>query len=122
MKGYSITLFILICLFNFSIAAQDHFDEEAYRQFVEEHQHINASGLQTLHPLKSSYIKEFAEPVKIEDYAYLDSVILKMELTNQELDLLNRNKFMVTERMSYLSFGDAIWDIYRKDLPVMKII
>jgi len=119
MKRYFFTLFAFFFLLSFSVQAQNTFDEAAYRQFVEEHLDINAAGLQTLHPLKSTYLKGFAEPVKVEDYAFLDSVILKMELTNQELDLLNRNRFMVTERMSYLSFGDAIWDIYKKDLPVM---
>lgn len=119
MKKFSFALFTLACLFSFSLHAQHTFDEAAYRQFVEEHQNIDADGLQTLHPLKATYTKGFAEPVKVEDYAYLDSVILKMELTNSELDLLNQNRFMVTERRSYLSFGDAIWDIYKKDLPVM---
>jgi len=113
---------ILLCLFtliSLSAQAQTNFDAAAYEQFILKHENITAEGLQTLYPLKAKYIKGFAKPVTVEDYQLLDSVILKLEMTNAELELLNENQFVVTERLSYLSYGDALWNIYKKDLPVM---
>ncbi len=49
---------------------------------------------------------------------YFDSIDAKYNLTNYEKSLLNKNGFMVSERLSKGSFGDAFLDIYHKDLPV----
>jgi len=119
MKLYQALLFALISLTSLTTFSQSTFDPAAYEQFLEEHESITAEGLQTLYPLKAKYVKGFAEPVIVDDYVFLDSVILKLEMTNAELDLLDENQFVVTERQSYLSYGDALWSIYKKDLPVM---
>jgi len=119
MNTYRILSFFFVSLICISAQAQNNFDPAAYEQFLTENENITAEGLQTLYPLKAKYIKGFAEPVNVADHAFLDSVILKLEMTNAELDLLNENQFVVTERLSYLSYGDALWNIYKKDMPVM---
>ncbi len=64
------------------------------------------------------YIKGFEKTPDIQNIHYLDSVILKLELTNDELDLLRENMFFVTERLSYNNFGHAFHTVYNYDLPV----
>jgi hypothetical protein len=49
---------------------------------------------------------------------YFDSVANKFNLTDYEKSLINKNGFMVSERLSEPSFGQAFLDIYHKDLPV----
>jgi len=113
---------ISLCLFlsiNALIFGQADFNPDDYQKFLEEHANIDAEGLQALHPLKDNYIKGFEKQLNIEDYTFLDSIILKYDITSGELNLLDQNQFMVTERMSHLSYGSALWDIYRNDMPVM---
>jgi hypothetical protein len=49
---------------------------------------------------------------------YLDSICAKYNLTDYEKQLLQQHGFMVTDRQSFNSFGEAIKDIFIKDLPV----
>ena len=49
---------------------------------------------------------------------YSDSVEIKFNLTDYEIELINQNGFAVTERLSANSFGQHFLDIYHSDLPV----
>ncbi len=115
------TIFIVCSFLSFSIFTfgQTNFNPDDYQKFLETHANIDATGLQDLHPIKDSYVKNFEKPLNIADYNFLDSIIVKYDLTDGELNLLNQNRFMVTERISRLTYGSVLWDIYRKDLPVM---
>lgn len=119
MKIFTFLSTVLFLSITFLAYGQDDFNYDDYQKFLEEHANIDATGLQDLHPSKDTYIKDFEKPLNVADYNFLDSIILKYDLTGDELDLLNKNRFMVTERMAHFSYGSTLWDIYRKDLPVM---
>jgi hypothetical protein len=54
-----------------------------------------------------------------DNILYLDSVTQKLNLTETELSLLMQNHFVVTERISDMSFGSAYQNqVFNKDLPV----
>ncbi|MCK5086755.1 MAG: DUF3160 domain-containing protein, partial [Melioribacteraceae bacterium] len=52
------------------------------------------------------------------DALYHDSVEIKYGLTEDEISLINKNGFVVTERVWNETFGMMLADIYHKDLPV----
>ena len=109
-----IVLFILIS----TIQSQSNFSVEDYAQYLRENQDLTYNQLQTKFPAQNSYFKGFDQDIPEDGYLYLDSVRIKYELTNSELDLLKQNHFVVSERLSHESFGVAFHDVYAKDLPV----
>jgi len=117
MKKLILTYLILFIGFGLNTFGQ--FDATEYKDFLKSIENIDGGELQEMHPLKDEYIKSFESQLNIEDYNYLDSMILKLDITDSELNLLEKNQFFVTERLSHLSYGDALWKIYQSDLPVM---
>ncbi|NOZ60257.1 MAG: DUF3160 domain-containing protein [Calditrichaeota bacterium] len=111
---------VVLLLATFTIAgySQANFDVAAYSKFLQEHQNMETGDIQTLYPLQQTYFKGNNQSLSISDYSYLDSVIEKLELTTDELDLLGQNHFFATERLSYSCFGEAFHKIYGLDLPV----
>ncbi len=118
MKKYTLYLFslLMICINTY---AQDNIDLNDYQSFLEANTEMTVEDLKEAYPLKGNYYKGFEEEFKVADYAFLDSIILKYGLTQDELGLLEENRFMVTERMQHGSFGSALMNIYHKDMPVM---
>ena len=91
------------------------FSVEAYKTFLVSNQNMSSSQLMNLHPAGS-----FTDKLHIDigSILYMDSIEMKYNLTATEKDLLKRNGFMVSERLSHKSFGQAFGEIWRKDLPV----
>ena len=94
------------------------FDEEAYNRFMQENADITAGELITRAQPATPYYSSIIKGTSGLQCAFLDSIEDKYSLTPDELNLLEKNGFMVTERVSYTSFGRALHDIYAKDLPV----
>lgn len=118
MKNQFLPSIIILLFFTLSISAQD-FSANAYLDFRESVVGISDSELQEMYVRSSDiYFKGFENAISFDDINYLDSVILKLELTNDELGLLKQNMFFVTERLSHRSFGRAFHTIYNYDLPV----
>lgn len=116
MKNFYLTA-IFILFSGVTIAQQ--FSEKAYSDFRESVFGISEGQLQSLYPMpRESYFKGFSETPDLKGVDYLDSVLLKLELTDDEIALLRQNHFFVTERLSYQSFGQAFHTVYRHDLPV----
>jgi len=91
------------------------FDTAAYKQFISSHQNLTTDQLQSLHPAGSFS----AETHTVCSSAkYFDSVTIRYGLTAEEQSLLNKNGFVVTERLKRNSFGNAFLEIYNSDLPV----
>jgi hypothetical protein len=116
---YSILSYLLLfssTWFLLPVRAQDSpFDVDAYKQFLQQHQNMNADELLSLHPagtFRGSAIQP--DPAAL----YLDSIEIKYQLTGAEKDLLRKFGFVVTERLNGESFGERFMDIYHKDLPV----
>jgi hypothetical protein len=98
--------------------AQSQFSLDQYRQFLETNANLTRTDLLQKYPLPT-YYKGFTDNSDIDGYLYLDSIKQKYSLTVDELALLERNRFVVSERLNKYSFGSAFYDVFYKDLPVM---
>lgn len=95
------------------------FSTDSYLQFRNEVKGLSHEQLQSMYARPADrYIKGFENINVSENTGYLDSMKIKLELTPGELNLLNQNLFMVSERLNYHSFGDAFHSVYYYDLPV----
>ncbi len=108
-------LVFLFCFLPTLIFSQEVFDIEAYQTFLNNNQNMESSQLLRLHPTGTynEQINHFNSSA-----LYLDSIYKKYELTEGEISLLEKNGFVVTERIKDVSLGAILRDIYVKDLPV----
>ena len=115
MKKLILTYLVLL----FGLNTYGQFDATEYKDFLKSIENIDGEELQKMHPLKDEYIESFENHLNIEKCSYLDTMILKLNITDAELNLLDKNRFFVTERLSHLNYGGALWSIYHSDLPIM---
>lgn len=106
---------ILLIIISHNTLSQSNFNIEAYKQFLQTHQNMNPDQLMQMHP---SGVFAGDLNLSLTSTRYLDSISLKYGLTSHELELLGQNGFVVSERMSKLSFGESFLEIFHKDLPV----
>lgn len=113
----TLSLALLFGLFAGTGYAQqvNDFNVDSYRQFLNSHQSMTTEELLGLHDAGKFKARVRTSPLAA---AYFDSVKLKYNLTGDEISLLEKNGFVVTERLSNGSFGTAFADVYHKDLPV----
>jgi len=118
MRNKFISLILVLLLFSSYISSQD-FSDNAYLDFRQSILGISETQLENIYTRSSDiYLKGFENAISFDKINYLDSVILKLNLTNDELGLLKQNMFFVTERLSHQNFGQAFHTIYNYDLPV----
>ncbi|HTY10472.1 MAG TPA: DUF3160 domain-containing protein [Bacteroidota bacterium] len=91
------------------------FDTAAFKQFIASHQNLSTEQLQSLYG--AGTFSAGAHTV-CGSAQYFDSINQRYGLTAAEQSLLNKNGFMVTERLKPYSFADGYLQIYRYDLPV----
>lgn len=112
-NGLSIYLFIVFCTL---ARAQDNFDLEDYKQYLELNKDLTTEQLSGRFQLNHSYRAQIDfDPTAA---AYLDNIKIKYDLTLDELATIREYGFMVTERVNLQSFGMTFLDIYVKDLPI----
>ena len=115
-------LYLVVAAVSFCIPcvtyAQSTFSVEEYSLFLENNENLTGEALLTRHAPLSTYYSGRETSSIVERFSYLDSVVMKYELTESELALLEKNHFMVTERLSFYSFGALLHYIYAYDLPV----
>ncbi|MEO8398956.1 MAG: DUF3160 domain-containing protein [Ignavibacteriaceae bacterium] len=106
---------IIIIPFSLSLKAQTNFNINAYKQFLQSHQNMSTEELLQMHPAGI-----FKDDINLDysDALYFDSISIKLNLTEYEKSLVKKNGFMVSERLSYPTFGNPLLDIFQKDLPV----
>ncbi|NOZ47430.1 MAG: DUF3160 domain-containing protein [Chlorobi bacterium] len=113
---------LILCitfLFNLTIAtAQVNFDTTSYNEFLNSTKNMLFDDLIEMYPLKHQYYKGMDREISIWDHLYLDSIVEKFELTEDEITKLETNYFVVSERLSYGQFANALDDVYVKDMPV----
>ena len=68
-------------------------------------------------PAQTDYWSRTGTPADLYSFEYFDSILIKYELTGGEIDALEARHFVVTERLSYGSMGEAYGDLWHKDLP-----
>ena len=90
------------------------FDINAYQNFLAAHQELTSEQFLALHP---AGVFAHSAPTQPSSVPYMDSIVLKYDLTTFEKSLIEQNGFMATERLSSPSPAAAFLDIYHKDLP-----
>lgn len=110
----SILLFLL-----FSLVVSGQFNEKNYLDFRKSVKDLSLEGLKSIYdnPIPN-YYKGYNLTPRPEDILYLDSVVSKLNLTQNEQQLLMQNHFFVTERLKTRTFEGAYQTIFNKDLPV----
>ncbi|MCB2203496.1 DUF3160 domain-containing protein [bacterium] len=91
------------------------FDVQAYQQYLAQHANIGASQLQAEHPAPLFFDGVTIDAGKAE---WLDSISVKYQLTAEEKMLIEKNGFMVSERLRSETFQRAFGDVWMKDMPV----
>lgn len=96
-------------------AAQTRIDLEAYKAYREARKGMSLDQLYQEFPTAP-----FRNGASTDIYTanYFDRINTKYTLTLDERALLERNSFMVTERLDFIDYHTAYLDGYRKDLPV----
>ena len=116
-KMFVLVTGILFCL-PILVFAQSNFSVENYQQFLADNKNMESSELLSQFAPKNSYYKEIDNGFVVDQFSFLNSIISQYHLTEAELDLLKKHQFIVSERLSYDCFANALIDIYNKDLPV----
>lgn len=104
---------IVILVFSYQVQAQ--FDVEDYKEYLKSHKDMSFEELLKEYPTGKFYS---SAPTDFKKSYYADSIISTFEFTDYEIELMDKNSFMVSERLDYYTFIHAFWDIYKKDLPL----
>ncbi len=96
---------------------QDRFSFDEYNSFKESVSSLSADDHLSLRKPSQTYYSEI-QGGDLATVAYLDSINTKCSLTPDEIELLGKNDFFVSERLSFYSLASAYSDIYTNDLPV----
>jgi hypothetical protein len=91
------------------------FDLQAYEAFLAAHRDMNSAQLLALH---SSGTFAQHSPVSPDALTYFPGIQSRYAFTPCELSLLADHGFVVTDRLRFPSFANALLDIYTQDLPV----
>lgn len=113
MKKYY--LLFLICFPLNVMIAQSSFSVDDYKLFLQANENITTQQL-----LENYNAGEFkASTISGWNNAlYYDSIEIKLNLTEGEKSLINKNSFVVSERLAKGSFGEQLEEIYHNDLPL----
>jgi hypothetical protein len=115
----SLYLFILLGFGWICTASAQEFSTREYLTVRQQNSGLSATGLESKYPRTEPFYLKFPDNgIDFKKVQFLDSAILKLELTGDELKLLRQNLFVVTERLSFSNFGVAFHNIYNFDLPV----
>ncbi|MGE5860507.1 MAG: DUF3160 domain-containing protein [Ignavibacteria bacterium] len=109
-------LSILSFFFLSQVRAQSgNFNINEYNSFLNTHKNLSTGQLLDMHPAGT-----FSNNININPGSalYFQNISSEYNLTEYEISLLQKNGFMVSERLSRHSFGEAFLDVYHKDLPV----
>ena len=94
-------IFLFSILFITYTSAQN-FNLEDYLEFLSQHQDMSTEELLSMHPA-GTFLDDISS--NYEDALYFDSIDIKYNLTEFEKSLISKHGFMVSERLSKISFG-----------------
>ena len=114
-KLYTIFVVLFPVILFSSVRAQSNFNIELYKEFLSTHQNMSTQELLDLHPA-GTFIGNL--DLSYQNARYFDTLSSYYQLTDYEKSLIQQNGFMVSQRLSKISFGEAILEIFRKDFPV----
>jgi hypothetical protein len=106
---------LIVC--SITVQAQSTFSKTDYENFLQQNSSMTYDDASVEYPLPQTYYKNNSQ-VNLYKYSYFDSLEMKYSLTQGEKDLIQKNGFMVSERLSYSTFEEAFRDVFHKDMPV----
>lgn len=109
------TLLTLLLIAQISLFAQTEFNIDNYREYLNSHQNMSYPDLLDEYP--ASKFNAYAK-TNFYDAKYSDSINQFFGLTSDEISLLNSHSFMVSERLSYPSYVDGLYELFKKDIPI----
>ena len=115
---FCITVIFLITLLYQITNAQDGFDPEDYKLFMENNKSLTTEKLLENNPRESSYYNNRSIHTDLAAIPWFDSINQHFEFTDHEKALLSKNHFMVSERLSNGSWANAFINVYSRDLPL----
>lgn len=98
--------------------AQSTFSPEAYMQFRTQHVNYTAGQLLSDFPARNTYYSQRKYPASLPEIPWFDTLDSHFQFTSDEKEILSKNCFMVSERLSDFSWTDAFIDLYGNDLPL----
>lgn len=107
-----VTVLFALFLSNILYAQFDILD---YKQYLKSHKDMTFEQLLDEYP---AGLFKLESPANLKGIDYFDTIDTKYNLTPYEKELIQKHGFMVTERINYTTFQEAMYDIYHKDLPV----
>jgi hypothetical protein len=110
---------IFFCLLSVGLSGQADSVAEEYYNFLNSNKDLSYPESAAMYPLNATYYQAIPDPEYLNSFEFLDSVKIKYNLSSAEQEMLAKNGFVVTERLSYETFVSALSNIYFKDLPVM---
>jgi hypothetical protein len=116
MKRIAVILFPCVLAFSGGYSQSD-FDLKSYTDRLKDHADLTFSGVSDLYPT-ARYYEDREVPADPYSHLYFDTIVAEYGITAGELDLLQKNKFVVTERLSSTTMAGALNDIFHKDLPL----
>lgn len=113
-------IFFLFCMGSITftgVLAQLGFDLKSYTERLKANADLTFTDISSLYPTAMYYEDRevLADPY---EHLYFDTIAAKYGITDGEMELLKKNKFVVTERLSYTTLAGALDDIFHKDLPL----
>ncbi len=111
----TLLLLPLLLLLGVTTLTAQTFSVEAYKTFLEEAKGMTPEQIEEMHP---AGLFSAEAPTSFASSIYAEDIDKVYQLTPYEKSLIARNGFMVTERVTLPSFGDALHDIYINDLPI----
>ncbi len=112
-------ILLWLCLgFSLGLFSQSEFTSSEYMEFLDANKSLDAEGLLQQYPAQTTYYSSRKYPAELENYPWFDSIHNRYHFTSGELDLLSQNHFMVTDRLQYYTWIDALTQVYSADLPL----
>lgn len=111
MKAF-LTFLVFI---QFNIFAQTDFNVDKYKEYLQLHENMSYQNLLNEYPASEF---DADAPTNFFNAKYSDSINQFFGLTQDEISLLNSHSFMVSERLSYPSYIEGLYELFKKDLPV----
>jgi hypothetical protein len=100
------------------VHAQSTFSPSAYMDFLNRHVNYTTGEILSDYPARTTYYSERQYPTDLFSVPWYDSLNARYHFTADEAKLLEKNHFMVTERLESGSWSTAFIDIYSSDLPL----
>ncbi len=110
-------VFFVSLLIPFSNSYADGINLENYKEFLDNHKNTNYDSIKSMHT-QNSYLYYSAPECQPANAQYFNDLKAKFELTEGEVQLLEKNNFVVLSRSKYNSFGNAIQDYWYRDIPL----